>query len=254
MSVHNQAEFLETAIESILKQKFTNFELIIINDASDKKTTRLLKQIKDKRVRLFHNQKRLGLAKSLNRALSKAQGQYIARMDADDVAFKNKLKSQLKYLASHPDAAGCGTAATLINNKGEKIGTKQYPQNYHQIKKVIMRFSPFIHPTIMLRREVIDELGGYDERLNGAEDYDLWLRLVAKYPMANLPGVLFQYRVNPRGVSWKSLKHTELQALRARIKALKEYGYPSWQAIYLIKPSLSFLIPGQLKKLMFNIR
>lgn len=250
MSVHNQANYLAAAITSILNQSFSDFEFIIVNDASTDTTSTILHQFKDSKIKLFTNSTHQGLAQSLNFSYKKSRGQFIARMDADDIAYPHRLKIQLDYLIHHLHIAVCGTAVDLINSAGKKIGQKHYPTQITSI--MLMRFNPIIHPSAMIRKSVLTSTV-YDPKLNGAEDYDLWLRLGSRHQLANLNQVLLAYRVNPQGVSWGSLKHTELQSIKARFKALSNYNYPFWHIIFLIKPILSHLIPGRVKKLLFNI-
>lgn len=248
MSVYNQARYLPQAIDSILNQTFSDFEFIIVNDVSTDDTARVLRQVKDKRIKLLLNRQRQGLAWSLNRDIAISHGEYIARMDADDIAYPKRLKIQLDYLTGHPHVAACGTGVDLIDAAGKKIGRKHYPPRI--TKPLLMRYNPLIHPTVMIRKEVCT----YDASLNGAEDYDLWLRLGSQYQLANISQVLLAYRVNPQGISWSSLKHTELQAIKARLKALRRYNYSLWQSIFLIKPIFSYLIPSWTKKLLFNVK
>ncbi len=252
MSVRNQSQYATLAIKSILNQSFSDFEFIIINDASTDTTSQLLKRIKDPRVKVITNPRHLGLTRSLNLGISQSQGEFIARMDADDIALPHRFKVQSRFLKHHPAVAVCGTAANLINASGKKIGSSHYPVKISQ--SILMRYNPLIHPSVMFRRSVIQTQGDYDNKLDGAEDYDLWLRLGARYQIANINQPLLSYRINPQGISWKHLKHTELQSIKARFKALKHYNYPLWQAVFLIKPLLSFLIPGRIKKLLFNIK
>ena len=248
MSVYNQAQYLKQSITSILNQAFVSFELIIINDASTDATLKILRQFKDGRIKLLLNRKHRGLAASLNRGIRHSRGEYIARMDADDIARPDRLKLQLHFLESHPAVVACGTGVDLINTQGQNIGRKTYPQ--HITKSLLMRYNPLIHPTVMIRKAACI----YNENLNGAEDYDLWLRLGSQRQLVNLRQTLLAYRVNPWGISWSQLKQTELQAIKARFKALKDYNYPRRQAIYLIKPILSYLIPSRIKKLLFHIK
>lgn len=252
LSTHNQGQYLPLAIKSILNQSFTNFEFLIIDDASSDRTSSILNRFKDKRIKTFTNQYRQGLTLSLNKVLRHSKGDYLARMDADDIAHPDRFKLQLKFLAHHPQVAVCGTAANLIDDSGKKIGERHYP--LHITQTLLMRYNPLIHPSVMIRRTALDQLDNYDETLNGAEDYDLWLRLGSKYQLANINQVLLAYRINPRGISWSSLKHIELQAIKARFKALTSYNYPLWQSIFLIKPILSHMIPVRVKKLLFNIK
>ncbi|MBI2010422.1 MAG: glycosyltransferase [Candidatus Chisholmbacteria bacterium] len=253
MSVLNQAEYLASSLHSILTQTFTSFEFIIVNDASNPKTLKCLKQYPDNRIKIIHNPKRLGLARSLNRGLKFCRGIYIARMDADDIALPHRLKVQVDYLTKHPHIAGCGSAAAIIDRQGKKLGIKKFPAPTTKLKSVIMRYSPFIHPTMMLRKKVFDAMGGYNATFNGAEDYDLWLRTLPIFDLVNLPQVLLMYRVHPQSVSWGSLKQVERQALRARVNALRHHQYPLWQSLFLVKPSLSFLVPQSIKKLIFHV-
>lgn len=254
MSIHNQSEFANEAINSILDQSFTNFEFIIINDSSDDKTSKALSKINDKRVRVFSNSTKVGLTKSLNKGLAHAKAKYIARMDADDVSLKNRLKTQYQYLEKNLNITACGTDAILIDRYGKRIGIKEFPKSYLDIKKDIIKYNPIIHPSVMMRTDKVKTIGGYNESLNGAEDYDLWLRLAINCEVVNLPRLLLKYRINPKGVSWTRLKYVEFQAIKARLKALQSLGYPKWQVIYLIKPILSFIIPANLKRKIFGIQ
>ncbi len=253
MSAFNQASYLKLSVDSILQQSFTNFEFIIINDASTDNTRQILASYHDHRIRIINHNFCQGLTKSLNQAIRHAKSEYLARMDADDIASKERLRTQIEYLESHPKIAACGTAVTLIDKQNRKIGIKHLPSTVNKIHQVMLRYNPFVHPSMMLRREIFVDINGYDESLNGAEDYDLWLRMASKYELININKPLLNYRINPQGVSWANLKHTELQALKARIKALRYYGYPWWQIIYLIKPTVSIFIPGFLKKQLFHI-
>lgn len=254
MSVHNQAQYLPSALYSLKKQTYKNCQHVFIDDASTDSTWQILQKYKTKSSMLIKHQYQCGLAKSLNQGIRVAKGEYIARMDADDIAHPTRFAKQVKFLQSHSHVAACGTAVTLINQSGEIIGKKSYPTDSTILNSVIMRYNPLVHPTTMMRTAVIRQLGGYDESLNGAEDYDLWLRVSRHYQLANLPETLLQYRVNPQGISWNQLKNVEWQSLRARLKAIVYYGYPKWQAIYLIKPLLSFLVPSIIKKTIFDIK
>ena len=250
LSVHNQQQYIAAAITSMLKQTYSPIELICIDDASADQTPQILKKFPKSKIQIITNSHHLGLAASLNVGLNQAKGKYIARMDPDDISHSNRIATQVKILEQNQQIAVCGTAATLIDYTGKKIGLKQYPTNPHT---VIMRYNPIIHPTVMIRASIIKQLGRYDESLNGAEDYDLWLRIGSKYKMTNLSSALISYRLNPQGVSWKTLKHVERQAIKARWKAITKYHYSAKHVIYLLKPILSYLIPSQIKKYWFNI-
>ena len=250
MSIHNQASYLPLTLDSLKQQTYKTYECIFIDDASIDATGKILKAYKTYTTTLITNPHRYGLARSLNQGINAAHGKYIARMDADDICIPQRLKLQVNFMEKNPRVAVCGTAATLINETGLEIGHKQYPANPRQ---TILQYNPIIHPTAMIRASVIKSIGEYDESLNGAEDYDLWLRINKRHQLANLPNVLLKYRINPHGISWGKLKHVEKQALRARWKAVWVYGYPKSQIVHLLKPLISYLIPTSLKKNFFNI-
>lgn len=254
MAVYNQSETLELAIKSILDQTFTDFDLVIINDYSTDETPQLLRQwrTKDSRVRVITNSRHLGLTKSLNVGWRSAKTKYIARMDADDVALPGRLKKQRDFLLNHPKIGLLGAAANLIDNQGRPAGVKILPPDSDSIRRVILSYCPFIHPTWMLPRNVLLDMGGYNEDFPFAQDYELALRIVSQYPTANLLEPLINYRVNSEAaISLKRLKEQETMALKARFLAVTQYGY-SWQQSWrLIKPLLSFTVPAGIKKLVY---
>jgi glycosyltransferase involved in cell wall biosynthesis len=255
MAVHDQAATLESAVSSILNQSFGQFEFIIVDDASASDTKQILNRFsqQDKRIKLITNSHQLGLTRSLNKALAQARGQYIARMDSDDLALATRLEKQLEYLSSHSQLALLGTAVYLINSEGNRIGLKRYPSDYQTLKKIILSYCPFVHPTLMIRHSVLRELGGYKPEFTYAQDYELVLRLLAQYPAANLPQPLLEYRVDtPEAISFKHLKLQERLALKARVLALTQYHYPFSQAWRLLKPGLSYLVPSSLKKIIYR--
>src|SRR3989338_5597380 len=126
MSVYNGLPYLKEAVKSILNQTYKNFEFIIVDDASRDKTWQFLKSLKDKRVKLIQNKKNLGLAASLNIAIRLAQGDFIARMDADDISLSNRFEEQIKYLTKHQEIDLCGTWVPLIDDTGKIVGSKTF--------------------------------------------------------------------------------------------------------------------------------
>jgi len=254
MAVYNQAETLNPAVKSILEQSFVDFELIIVDDNSGDETPVLLQEwrTKDKRVKLITNVRHLGLTKSLNLALSQVKTKLIARMDADDVALPERLKRQRDYLLSRPKIGLLGTAVRLIDATGKFLRVKQLPVSQEKIRQSILSYCPFVHPTWMLRKSVMDEVGVYNEDFPYAQDYELALRIIGRYPGANLLDPLLNYRVNSSlAISLKHLKQQERLALLARRLALAKYGYSVTESWRLIKPLLSFLVPAGIKKSIY---
>lgn len=255
MAVRNQEATLAAAINSILKQSFRQFEFIIVNDASTDHSVEILADfaVKDKRIKLLTNRRQLGLTRSLNQAIKKAKGKYLARMDGDDIALPRRLEKQLKFLADHPQIALLGTAAYLINQKNKQIGLKRFPSDHQHIRASVLRYCPFIHPTWMFRRSALKEIGDYNEKFPFAQDYELVLRFLTRFRTANLAEPLLKYRVNSASaISLKNLKKQELFALKARFLALTSYGYPVTESWKLIKPALSFFVPAFIKKPLYR--
>lgn len=255
MAVYNQAATLPAAIESIIKQSFFEFDFIIIDDHSTDETPLILNTYarKDKRIKVMVNRRHLGLTQSLNLGWRAAKTKYIARMDADDEALPQRFKKQRDYLRRHTEIGLLGAGAYLINAGGGPAGVKILPQSSQTIKRVILSHCPFIHPTWMLSRQVLLEMDGYNEAFPYAQDYELALRIVSRYPTANLPEPLMRYRVNSaEAISLKQLKQQEALAIKARWLALTQYGYPYREAWRLIKPALSFLVPQGIKRLIYE--
>lgn len=251
LPVYNASFYIATAIKSILKQTFGDFELIIINDGSTDETQLILNKSRDKRIKILINKKSRGVAGALNQALKLANGTYIARMDADDISKPQRLEEQIKFLERNLQYAGVGSWIQTINADGKLLKVVRYPSDYRFIKKRMLVANFFAHPAMMLRKKVIDEIGGYDEKLNGAEDYDLFIRICAVYQMTNIPHVLLLHRLFNRQVTHKHMKHTELQALKARLKALISGKYPPRQVVYCLPAMFSYGVPLWVKKLFF---
>ena len=250
MPFHNSERFIHESVSSILSQTYQNFELITVNDASTDKSLSIVKAFQDPRVKIINNLKQLGVAAALNRGLRFAKGQLIARMDADDIALRNRFSVQVEFLRQHPDIVLTGTWVTVINEQGRKIKIKKLPEDSEEIKNQILRWNPFIHSSVMMKKSVLRSVGKYNELYNGAEDYDLFLRISRSFKTANINQPLLQYRISKSSVTFQQLKKVELQSLKVQCNALFNYGYSFTQVFYLLKPALSYLIPAQLKRLI----
>lgn len=214
MSVYNGEKYLREAIESILRQTFTDFEFIIVNDGSTDSSLEIIQSYPDERIRLINNEKNIGLTKSLNKALKLAGGEYIARQDADDISLPNRFEEQMKYFEEHPETALLGTSFYRIGRDGEVIGKRialANPDNK------LRQENQFMHGSVMFRKEVIDNLGGYNELIRYSQDYELWLRIAKHYQTRNLTRVLYQFRHhddNIRLKNWEESTLCHLLALR----------------------------------------
>ena len=214
MGVYNAEKYLQKAIDSILNQTFHQFEFIIVNDGSTDSSLNILRSYNDIRVRVI-NQKNSGLPVALNQGISFAQGRYIARMDADDIALPNRFEIQLAYMESHPEISVVGGQVALINSEGSPIGKAFKPLEPEIIDRYLNYACPLIHPTYLARKEVYKIVKGYRESLRTAQDYDFLLRASeAGLRFANVPDEVLLYRDNPSGISASSLMR---QARSARI-------------------------------------
>ena len=202
MPIYNGGEYLPLAVESVLAQALADFELIIIDDGSTDNGPALLESFakKDARIRLFSQPNR-GVTASLNRALAKARGKYLARMDSDDICVESRFALQAAALEAAPELGVLGGAALLINERGEAIAKQTYPRL--RDKERLLRGSLLCHPAVMGRAELFRAAGGYREYYKYCEDYDLWLRLSRLTEIDNLPDTLLHYRMHSGNVSSK---------------------------------------------------
>jgi glycosyltransferase involved in cell wall biosynthesis len=194
--VYNGEQYIAECIESILKQTYAHQEIIVVDDASTDRSVEILKSYRDSRILLIRNEINLGLAASVNHAIRKSNGAYIARMDADDIASPLRIAKQVDFLTKHTDVSILGTAMRSFGY-GRYLHT--FPVTHAACKPRLLFNVCFGHPTVMFRRGVFDDpTSFYTETLRQfSEEYDLWCRLVNRYTFANLPEVLLQYRTFP---------------------------------------------------------
>lgn len=204
MSIYDGERYLRPAIESMLNQTFADFEFIIINDGSSDGTEAILRSYRDRRI-VTVSQQNTGLTHSLNRGLRMARGEFIARMDADDVSEPMRLESQVRYLESHDEVGLLGSSFHVISESGDEIHTIQLTTANDELQRELMRRNCFCHGAAMFRRGCIEAVGGYREEFPASQDYDLWLRIAEKYHVANIESPLYRWRINPKSVSVQRL-------------------------------------------------
>ena len=220
MSVFNGERFLCEAVESILEQSLRDFEFIIIDDGSTDQSAKTLHsyQTHDPRVKVYRKE-HSGLIESLNQGCWLAQGKYIARMDADDIARQERLKRQVDFMDAHPEIGVVGGAVEWIDASGNSLGIHRYPAEDQQIKATLLEGSALWHPTVLLRKEAFVSAGGYRSVVVDAEDYDLWLRIADRFQLANLEAVVLKYRIHPSQVSIRKTAQQTLSMLGAQAAA-----------------------------------
>lgn len=203
MSVYNAEVHLADAIRSILDQTFADFEFLIVDDGSRDRSAEIMDGFAatDPRIRVIHQENR-GLIASLNRLLDEARAPLVARMDADDVSLPTRFERQVAFLSEHPDHGVVGTNTHELDQHGTIFEcTDLHPLDHDGIATAFEDRSPICHPSVMMRRDVILPTGGYRLPYVHCEDYDLWLRLLDRTRLANLPDRLLLYRRSPGQVS-----------------------------------------------------
>lgn len=195
MPIKNGARWLDEAIDSAIRQTFTNFELLTIDDGSADDTPEILHDWsrRDSRVRPFHLQG-FGLVTALNRGLYEARAPLIARLDADDRAAPHRLECQVQVMEENPDIGLLGSWAQRIDERGKFQKDLKPETRSRVLSDLLVRINPFVHSTVMFRKEIVQTLGGYRGAFEAAEDYDLWLRISEVAQIANLADQLIQYR------------------------------------------------------------
>ena len=216
MAVRNMGHSVDAAVNSILEQTYRELELLAVDDASSDSSNEALCQWKsrDSRVQVFTNPKNLGYPASLNLGWKNTDCSYIAIMDADDLAMSERIERQVDFLERNPDIAVVGSAVEFIDEQGNSLGIQARPTSHEELARRMYRESPFFHPSVMMRREFLEGLSGYDERLRRCQDCDLWLRGYQRFRFANLSDILVKYRVSPK-VRWSSIGYGVFVLARA---------------------------------------
>lgn len=203
LPLFNAAAYVEKAVESILRQTFDSFELLVVDDHSTDDGPDKCRGFRDSRLRVIPNEGPKGVARAFNAGLQHARGSLIARMDADDVSFPNRFELQVEYLDKNPNVHVLGTGIEIVDASGKvRKDPSIRPLSPNHVRWSLLFYCSVAFPTVMARRDVLAELGGCDSTASPADDYDLWLRASrAGFVIANLKEILLRYRINPTGLS-----------------------------------------------------
>ncbi len=252
LPVHNAELFLHDCLNSILAQTHNNWELIAIDDGSTDNSFHLLSSYakKDNRIKVYRNKHNLGISTSLNKIIKLAKGQYLARMDADDIMLKNRLSLQLKFLKSHPDIIIVGGQCQVINTNGKKIGKKIFPLDHNSIYQLAFNRCPVQHPAILINRHFVPKnFVWYRTEHIPAEDLELFFRLFRFGQFANLPQTVLKYRRHLHNTSLINPSKTYQVAQNVRHLAVELYGYqpsPISQILNFVQFFIVSLLPVKL--------
>lgn len=215
MPVYNCELYIKAAVESILNQTYTNFEFLIIDDASTDETVSIVKKYNDSRIQLIEKPENTGYTNSLNLGIELAKGIYIARMDGDDISLPERFAKQVSFLEANQDVIVCGSWFSLIGS--DRI--VKVPENHEDIKLAFLKGNCIAHPSVMIRKQCLNDfLVVYDVSKEPAEDYDLWVRLMLKGKLHNLQEIMLEYRTHSNQVSKKLNAHQKNKVLEIKHK------------------------------------
>jgi glycosyltransferase involved in cell wall biosynthesis len=236
MTAYNSGPYIKEAIESVLTQSFENFEFLIVDDASEDNTAKIIHSFHDDRIVYLKNEKNLGQTKSLNMAIRGSRGKYIARMDADDICFPERFRTQYDFLEKHPDVSVLGSWVKYINAEGKIFRNFKTPTDPLEIRSYLtgsgdLSFWCMVHPSIMIRKSVFDQEGLYAEEKGEVQgypqDYELWSRLFMTHRFGNVPQYLLKYRILKASDSRKFQQIADrLEISERKIKRVS----PEWEA------------------------
>jgi glycosyltransferase involved in cell wall biosynthesis len=200
--------YFPEAVTSILAQSHENLELVIVEDPSSSSAAEMLRQFADPRIVHHCNSERTSHSRQRNLSVEMARGELIATMDADDISDPLRVEKQVQYLEQHSDVGVVGSQLSIINEAGRAIGSRSYPCTNAAIHQAFPRYNPIAQPSVMFRKSVVREAGGYQyDRFPAVEDYELWSRLAARgVQFGNHPDPLVAYRLHPGGMKATRLK------------------------------------------------
>jgi glycosyltransferase involved in cell wall biosynthesis len=249
MSVYNGLPYLPEALDSILEQTFSDFEFLIVDDASTDGSGRVLAEYaeRDSRIRILTNERNMGLGYSLARGVAAAMTPWIARMDADDIAVSNRLELQMSYVKDNPEVDILGGYALNINDDGQIIGERRVPICHEDIYRLLWT-NPFIHATVMFRRQAILKVGSYSPKIRKRQDYELWFRCATNnLHFANIATPLINYRFTEKTFHRNNLHQVIIPSVLIGWKGCWMIRTSPLAYVGVIKPLLIGLLPMQFR-------
>jgi glycosyltransferase involved in cell wall biosynthesis len=247
MAVHNGAAWVAEAVRSLLDQTLSDLELIVVDDASSDGTAEVLARLADPRLRVRRTP-RLGLTRALNEGLGLARAPLVARLDADDVAVPDRLARQVVFMQARPEVGVLGSAAREIDGAGRERAVVRPPTEDADIRRALIRRNVFVHSSVMLRRGLVVDAGGYDPAFPVAQDYDLWLRLAPRTRLANLAEPLVVRRVLPTRVSAARDAERLRAEARVRWREVRAGRYPAWCVAFAVRSWLALALPAAVRR------
>lgn len=251
MPVFNAANYVEEAVNSVLSQTYSNFELIIIDDGSTDKSWDILKKLarQDKRVRIYQNRINSGIGYTRKELAKLAKGKFAAIMDSDDIMFPDRLATQGEFLQKHPKVVVVGGQCVTIDEDGNESGYKKFPLKHDEIYRMMFTRMSIQQPASMINFALVPEdFPWYDNSVSPVEDLDNLFRLFNSGKFANVPENVLYYRVYSASSSLKNIKRTFWLTMKVRARAVLRYGYkPTLLAWLVMIPQMLAvsLLPAQ---------
>lgn len=255
MPAYNAELYIEESITSILNQDFQSFELIILDDKSLDGTLEIILKYAeiDNRIRVYRNEINLGIAGNRNKGVLLAKGKYIVWQDADDISYPQRLSLQYEYMEKN-NLVGISGGSIEIFNERENLGIRRYPIQDSKIRQKLFRYSPIAQPASIVRRNVLLDIGLYNESFPPAEDLDMTFRIGRKYLLGNIEQVVLKYRDNNQSATYKSINRMERVSLAIRWNYRNFYKAGVVDYIFFIAHYLSLMfLPVGLKIRLFNM-
>lgn len=234
--VHNGQEHIKEALDSCINQTYPTLEIIVVDDKSQDNTLNILREYeqKDSRIKVLAVEKQNGLGNVINIGIRESNGKYIARMDADDIMYPDRLVKQVEYLESNPNCVALGGQIDIIDKDGNVIGHREYALKNEDLKKNRFLFQPFAHPAVTLRKDTLEEIGLYPENMWKVEDVKLFLILSTKGEFANLEDTVLKYRVTFKTESQSKMLDHFKKTNEVRKWAIKELNIKPTFREYII--------------------
>lgn len=256
MPAYNAEKYIADSIQSIRNQTFKDFELIISDDASTDRTWEIIHKFKrkDKRIKIFRNNKNQYIAVNRNILVKHSKGKYIAWQDADDISINDRLQSQYDFMENNPGVGILGGFLQFFNEHGMTT-VRRYAETDIELRNNIFKYSPVAQPTAMIRRKCFAKVGYYNPKYPPAEDIDMSFRIGAKYKFANLQKVTLKYREHNNSATFRKLRKIESATIEVRLKNNLMHGYKMTLIDYLynlVQYISMFIVPPSLKIRLFN--
>jgi len=242
---------IREAVRSILGQSMHDLELVVVEDPSASSARGLMAEVGDPRLVYVENAEPTSHTRQINQAIALSRADWVAHMDADDVAEPDRLERQLAALAAHPGVDVIGSALTIISPTGEVTGARPYPTEHEDIVRAMRRFNPLAHSTVVYRKQAVVDAGGYDDRVYPAIDYSVWARVARRGGrFMNLPDRLVRYRIHRGEIKTGKLKDTIRASMWIKRQYLRE-GMTLRDRLRLLGESGLLLLPDEIVLRLF---